>query len=73
LPALCIINALFFHLPSLAARRPNPGVLNMLSVEIALGSVAIGALAMASAIVFLALHNRFAYPDVDAAGVAERH
>jgi hypothetical protein len=58
--------------------RPNPGVLaagddNMLSVEIAPGSVAIGALAMASAIVFLALYNRFPYPDVDAAGVTERH
>jgi hypothetical protein len=42
-------NVLFFHVPpSIAERRPNPGL---------------GAFLMASAIGFLGLKKRFAYPD----------
>jgi hypothetical protein len=48
------------------------GADSVLSVDIALASVAIGALAMASAIGLLVLHNRFCYPDVDAARALER-
>jgi hypothetical protein len=91
-PALCIINALFFHLlPSLSARRPNPGMFtaiclylpigiwvylaagddHVLSVPTVLASALIGALVMASAIGFLALHKRFAYPDLRPAEAIE--
>jgi hypothetical protein len=48
------------------------GDASVLSVETALGSAAIGALAMASAIGILILHNRFDYPDVDAAEAIDR-
>lgn len=84
LPAVCVINALGFHvLPSLTARRPNPGVFtalglylplgvwcfvaarqdDVLDVATLLGSLALGAVVMASAIVFLVLGRRLAYAD----------
>jgi hypothetical protein len=85
-PALCLINAVFFHLlPSAAARRPNPGLFSALALYLPIGvwvyaaaaddgvlsagtlllSAALGALAMASAIVLLMLQPRFRYSDVD--------
>ncbi len=83
-PALALINAAFFHfLPSVQARRPNPGCFTALLVYLPIGvwayaaasadgvlsvgtlllSILIGAVAMASAIVMLAIQPRFAYPD----------
>jgi hypothetical protein len=85
LPALQLINAVLFHLlPSVMARRPNPGSFTAVFLYIPIGiwvylaansdgvvspatlilSVAIGAVVMASAIGFLAMKPRFAYPDV---------
>jgi hypothetical protein len=84
LPALCLVNAVLFHaLPSIVARRPNPGVFTALALYVPLGiwcyaaaaddgvltgwsaagSVLIGAALMASAVAFLALKPRLAYPD----------
>lgn len=83
--ALVLINAVGFHvLPSLAARRVNPGCISavvlylplgiwayaaaaqddVLSAATLLGSIAIGAVAMASAVLMLALQPRLRYPDV---------
>jgi hypothetical protein len=85
-PALCLINALFFHLlPSIAAHRPNPGLFSALALYVPIGvwaylaaaddgvlsagtlllSLALGALAMAAAIVLLVLQPRFRYADID--------
>jgi hypothetical protein len=62
LPAALLINAVFFHLmPSIAARRPNPGLFDAGTVVL---SVVLGAAAMASVIVILALKKRFRYADV---------
>lgn len=84
-PALCLVNAVFFHLlPSLQARRPNPGCFTalalylpigvwayaaaaedgVLSAATLVGSLLLGAAAMATAIVVLVLQRRFRYPDV---------
>ncbi|HEU4656556.1 MAG TPA: HXXEE domain-containing protein [Capillimicrobium sp.] len=83
-PALALINAVFFHvLPSIQARRPNPGCFtavllyvpvglwcydaagkdDVLSAGALVGSVALGALLMAFALVNLMLKARFAYAD----------
>ena len=83
-PALCLINAVLFHvLPSLVQRRPNPGVFTAVALYLPLGiwcyvaagrdavtsagavagSVVVGAVLMASAVGFLKLKPRFAYPD----------
>jgi hypothetical protein len=88
LPALELINAVLFHIvPSLQARRPNPGVFTavllyipvsiwvyvaastdgLLSPGTLIVSLAIGATAMTSAIVFLALKPRLAYKDASPA------
>ncbi len=85
-PALSLINALFFHLlPTVQARRPNPGFLTAMLLYLPIGfwaylaagsdgvlnlatvvlSVVIGAVAMASAIVLLAIQPRLHYSDVD--------
>jgi Protein of unknown function with HXXEE motif len=87
-PALCLINAVLFHfLPTLQARRPNPGVFTALLLYLPIGvwayaaasadgvlsgatlalSVLIGAAAMASAIVMLAIQPRFRYADASPA------
>ncbi len=86
-PALCLINAVFFHLlPSFSAGRPNPGLFTATALYVPISlwayiaasgdgfldggtlllSIAIGALAMAFAIVALVLGARLAYPDADA-------
>jgi hypothetical protein len=85
-PACCLVNAIFFHLlPSITARRPNPGLFTavvlylpvgvwayvaagddgVLSAATGIGSVALGAAAMASVLVLLKLQPRFRYPDLD--------
>jgi hypothetical protein len=83
-PAVCLINAVFFHfLPTAQARRLNPGCITAALLYVPIGiwayvaaaddgvlsvgafvlSLAIGALAMASAVVMLAIHPRLGYPD----------
>jgi Protein of unknown function with HXXEE motif len=85
LPAALLINAVFFHLlPSITARRPNPGLFTAVVLYLPIGvwayvaagdegvldagtvalSVVLGAAAMASVIVILALKKRFRYADV---------
>ncbi len=85
-PALCLVNAVFFHLlPTTSARRPNPGLFtavllylpisiwaylaaahdDVLDLATLITSLALGALAMASAIVVLMAQRRLRYPDVD--------
>lgn len=85
LPAVCIINAVAFHLvPSATAKRPNPGLFSgvalyipisiwayveasndhVLSTATAIGSIVIGAAAMAFPLLVLALSSRLRYEDV---------
>jgi hypothetical protein len=85
LPAALLINAVFFHvLPSLTARRPNPGLFTAVALYLPVGvwayvaagdggvldagivvlSLVLGAAAMASVIVILALKKRFRYADI---------
>jgi hypothetical protein len=84
LPALCLVNALFFHLlPSFLARRPNPGVFTattlylplsiwiyaiarengVLTTDVLVISLLLGAALMALTVVVLLLGKRFGYPD----------
>lgn len=83
-PALCLVNTVFFHwLPTLEARRPNPGVFTATALYLLIGiwaylaassdgvlsvgtlvlSLAIGAAAMAFAVLALVLGARLGYPD----------
>lgn len=93
LPALAVINAALFHLvPSIAAKRPNPGLFtamllylplgawcyvaasqdHRLPTATAVGSVLIGAAAMASPIAILRLPPRLHYPDAPPLVVSHR-
>ena len=90
--ALCLINALFFHvLPSIQAGRPNPGLFTAILLYIPIGiwayvaaedfallstgtvvlSIAVGAAAMAFALLALVLGSRLGYADVDPASLEE--
>ncbi len=89
-PALCLINAIFFHaLPSVMEDRPNPGVFTAVLLYLPIGiwayaaassdgvlsagtlilSAVLGAVAMASVVVLLAMQHRFRYPDAAPGGV----